>query len=64
MEEKRVKRIKDKDNPYTLHIVDNGYRVDFVDVLKVKRQVDIDEKISIIARVHVIMEADSGEPMI
>ena len=47
MEEKRAKRIKDKDNPYTLHIVDNGYRVDFVDVLKVKRQVNIDEKIYI-----------------
>lgn len=47
MEEKRAKRIKDKDNPYTLHIVDNGYRVDFVDVLKVKRQINIDEKIYI-----------------
>ena len=47
MEEKRPKRVKSKDNPYTLHIVDNEYIVDFIDVLEIKREVKIDEKVYI-----------------
>ena len=36
MEEKRPKRLKSKDNPYTLHVYENRYTVEFKDGLNVK----------------------------
>lgn len=43
MEEKRPKRLKSKDNPYTLHVYENRYTVEFKDGLNVKQEIDIEE---------------------